>query len=284
MSMLVCLNGRFVPAADATVSVFDRGFLYGDGLFESIRAWRGRLFLPDAHMERLTLGARMLDLALPAEPERLLQLSVELLRRNDLQDAVVRINLSRGPGPRGYSVRGADTPTWVISTHPAPPLGSPPPGPWRLHTASFRLAAGHPVSAFKSSSRLLSVLARAEAERSGTDEALFLDTAGRIVETVAANVFWFDGDRCCTPSIAVGCLPGVTRGFVLQLLAQMGWNPAEVFSEPGELLASRGAFLTVSSAGLIEVESLDGQRLNRDPRIDELRKCFESVAAGAVSD
>ena len=113
--MMVYLNGRFVPAEQASVSVFDRGFLYGDGLFESVRINAGRPFLWESHVHRLVQGAAALHIVLPIDPGSLHAAVIELLLVNQMSDAIVRISISRGPGPRGYSIRGADSPTVVIT-------------------------------------------------------------------------------------------------------------------------------------------------------------------------
>src|SRR5690606_3430075 len=122
--MIVFLNGAFIPAEQAMVSVFDRGFLYGDGLFETVRVIDGRLPLWDGHWARLSRGLDALQLPAFSETE-LLGHAEELLRRNNLTDATLRISVSRGPGVRGYSPRGAGPPTWVMSAQPAPPLDGP---------------------------------------------------------------------------------------------------------------------------------------------------------------
>ncbi|HMO66026.1 MAG TPA: aminotransferase class IV, partial [Verrucomicrobiota bacterium] len=170
--MEVFLNGDFVPADAARVSVFDRSFLYGDGLFETIRCHDGLPFAWAWHLDRLHAGAEFLRLRLPFGDEALLEAALELLRRNGLADAMLRLHVSRGVGRRGYSPTGAGEPGVVITTHPAPEVSPEQPLRWRLVTAPFRVAAGDPLAPFKTSSRLLNVLARQRAEEAGADEAL----------------------------------------------------------------------------------------------------------------
>ncbi|MBL9129395.1 MAG: aminodeoxychorismate lyase, partial [Verrucomicrobiales bacterium] len=281
--MTVYLNGAFVPEEAAKVSVFDRGFLLGDGLFETLRVHAGRLVLWPAHADRLERGAAMLRLKLPETTDRLEAAAVELLRRDRLDNAVVRITVSRGPGPRGYSIRGADRPTWVIAAHPAPTFENEAPVVWRLRTSRLRLPAGDPVGAHKTTSKLLHVLARAEAEEGGADEALLLDTNGHVAETSSANVFWFEGKEVRTPSLEAGCLAGVTREFVMERLRSTGWEVREVLATPDRLRRADGMFLTLSSLGIVEVAALDDAALARDPRIATVRDLYRDAVRRSIA-
>ncbi|MGE3308588.1 MAG: aminotransferase class IV [Limisphaerales bacterium] len=282
--MIVYLNGRFVASDQAMVSVFDRGFLYGDGLFETMRIDAGHPWLWDAHAHRLSEGAKALRITLPSSPDQLRDALNELLRRNGLTDAIARISISRGAGHRGYSIRGSEQPTVVITVHPAAPFPANPPPPWRLRTAQARLPAGDPFAPFKTASKLLHILARAEAEEAGADEALLLNTSGHIAETSAANLFWIEKHGACTPHPDAGGLAGVTRGFVMGLLRNAGWEVREVLASPDALHAANGVFATVSTQGLVEVSHLDGSPLARDPRIADLQWMYrDAVRAPAPS-
>lgn len=281
--MTVYLQDRFVPAADARVSVFDRGFLYGDGLFETVRAHAGRLFLWEAHWERLEAGAGMLGLTVPGTGPGIRGIAEELLDRNGHADATVRIQITRGPGVRGYSPRGAGPSTLVITTHGATPLGSEVPGPWRLHTASVRLLSGDPLTRMKTTSKLLHVLARAEAEAAGADEALLLNDCGEVAETAAGNLFWFEDGRWCTPALDAGGLAGVTRRWMLGLLEGLGWPAAEVRRTVRGWGAVEAVFVTLSSHGLVAVAEWDGHRWPADPRIGRLREAYCGAVRAALS-
>lgn len=276
--MIVWLNGEFLPADQACVSVFDRSFLYGDGLFETIRVCDGQPVLWDRHLHRLRAGARTLDMP-PWEPPDvpLLDLATDLLRRNAAAHAVLRIHLSRGPGQRGYSPRGARHPTLLISVHPAPSLDADPPSPWRLRTASIRLPVRDPLGCLKTASKLAHIMARAEAEAAGADEALLLNTSGQIAEAAAANVFWVEGAIVCTPALAEGGLAGVTRGFVIELFRQQGWSVQETARGPDALVNAAGVFLTLTTYGLIEGIELDGNPLRRHPQVPEWRRLYREA-------
>src|SRR5258707_9663069 len=128
--MVVFLNGQFLPAQQAMISVFDRGFLYGDGLFEAVRVFNGKLFRWDAHIERFERGAQFVHIRIPISPASLREYANELISRNAIPDALLRLTLSRGSGPRGYSPRGADQPSLAMSLHSMPACDPAQPALW----------------------------------------------------------------------------------------------------------------------------------------------------------
>ncbi len=272
---VVCLNGEFLPAEEAKVSIFDRSFLYGDGLFETLRVYRGHPFAWTEHLDRLERSAGALGLRMPTTRDILLSTSQELLRRNGQSEALLRIQISRGQGNRGYSPRGAESPIWAVTTHPAPPQDPTQPLRWRLATASLRLAVADPLNQLKSSSKLLQVLARAEAESQGCDEALLLDTAGRVVEGSSSNVFWITGNRLLTPPVESGALPGITRAAVLRIAPDLGFIPGESRCTPDDLRAADGVFLTLSSLGLVTATALDGIPFRESPGTRALHEAYQ---------
>lgn len=268
--MIVYLNGQWVPEAEARISVFDRGFLYGDGLFETIPCYSGIPFAWEAHWQRLTQGATALRLPLPLDAAAAGALSRELLTRNQLTDALVRWNLSRGVGPRGYRPSPGSPPTLVAAAFPGAPLATTPPPARRLQTSRLRLAPNPGLTEFKSSDKLLHVLARAEIDAADIDEALLLDTDGHVAEASAANVFWWTPRGLATPALTTGILAGVTRAQVFGWAAARGWEVAELRAPRTTLLESSGAFLTSSTFGLAEIARVDGTLLGRDPRFAAL--------------
>jgi aminodeoxychorismate lyase len=282
--MLVYLNGRFVPEEQAAVSVFDRGFLYGDGLFETLLVRAGRPFRWQAHVQRLEQGATCLRLRLPVAPGELRAAADELISRNRATDAVLRVHLSRGAGPRGYSPRGAAHPTLVMSLHPPPAHNPAAPPQWTLATASWRVPAGDPLAQFKTSDKLRHVLARAEAEDQGANEALLLNTAGEVVETASGNLFWIERGEVCTPPVAAGALPGVTRAVVLELCARLGLPAGERACNPETLPKAEGVFITLSTLGIVEATALDGRALAASPLTHRLRTACEQLVIVETSN
>ncbi|MBI5774720.1 MAG: aminotransferase class IV [Verrucomicrobia bacterium] len=263
--MKVFLNGRLVPEAQAVVSVLDRGFLYGDGLFETVRVANARPFRWAGHCGRLRRGAEFLRLKLPLSNDELLAHALALIVENQMPEAILRVALSRGVGRRGYSPRGADSPTVVMSLHESEAVEPGKPFAWRLATASLRLPAGDPLAAFKTANKLPQVLARAEAEERGADEALLLNSSGEIAETTGGNFFWIAGGIVRTPPLAAGVLPGVTRAAIIELCGTDGIAVREERVPPEVLREADGMFATMSTRGVVEVTELDGQLLCRAP-------------------
>lgn len=273
--MIVFLNGRLVPEAQAVVSVFDRSFLYGDGLFETMRVSRGKPFRWWEHMERLRKGGDFLGIKIPFACKSLEKSAHQLIAQNEMPEALLRLTVSRGVGRRGYSPNGATTPALVMTLHPLPET----PAGWRLHTASFRLPAGERLAQFKTASKLAQVLARAEAEAAGADEALLCNTDGFVVEGASSNLFWVDGATVCTPPLAGGILAGVTRAMTVELCAQLGLPVAERVITPEALRQMAGVFVTLSSFGIVEGLALDGATLAQSPVVEKLRAAYAAVLA-----
>ena len=274
--MLAYVNGRLVPEENAVVSVLDRGFLYGDGLFESFRVHRGRPFRWRQHWQRLEQGAAFLKLALPWTEAALLDAAMDLVLRNQVPECLLRLTVSRGVGVRGYSIQGADTPTLVMTTHPLISPDGPLPL-WRLHTASIRVPAGDRLAQYKTCNKLPQIMARTEAEQAGCDEAILLNTFDQVAEAASSNLFWFDGNVLCTSPLEAGLLAGVTRGVVLELAGQLGWPVREESVPVANLLSADGVFLSLSTLGVVEASTIDGQELRRSERIAELRAAYEKL-------
>lgn len=273
--MLIFLNGQFVPEERAVVSVFDRGFLYGDGLFETLRVFNGTPFRWAEHMERLQSGAAYLKLALPCPVDKLRRAADELIVRNKMPDALMRITVSRGVGIRGYSPKGANSPTLVISLHPAPSTDAVP--QWKLVTASFHLPAGEALAQFKTCNKLPQILARGEADAAGADEALLLNTDGFIVEGASSNLFWIEGETVCTPPLASGILAGVTRATILEICGSLALPTREANIAPRELQSADGVLISNSAFGAISADSLNGKPLKQSPIAERIRRAYQEL-------
>lgn len=273
----VFLNGQFVPPAQAVVSVFDRGFLYGDGLFETIRVHRGRAFRWPQHWRRLQRGAEFLRLRVPFDEATLTRRAAELIQRNAVQDGLLRLNLSRGVGPSGYATRQADAPCLVMSLHPLPAEDADNPPRWRVITSSVRVPTHDRLALYKTTSKLGHVLARREAEERGADEALLLNTDGEVAEASAGNVFWVAADGVFTPPLATGILAGVTRDLVLELCRANAIPCEEKAIAPAALRRADAVFLTLSSRGVVEVSSLDERCFEPSPLVRRLQESYREV-------
>jgi aminodeoxychorismate lyase len=275
--MIVFLNGEFVPEELAVVSVFDRAFLYGDGLFETLRIRNGRPFRWEQHLQRLERGARFLDIQPPFSAAALREAAGQLIAANRLPEALLRLTLSRGVGRRGYSPKGADRPLLVMSLHAAPAADPEHPPLWRLVTASFRLPANEPLAQFKTCNKLAQILARAQADAAGADEALLLNTDGWVVEGASSNLFWAQDGQVCTPPLASGILAGVTREVIGELCGSLGLAVCERNLRPDDLRRAEAVFLSLSSVGIAEAVSLDGQVLRQSPLVERLRAAYANL-------
>ncbi|MEI7730597.1 MAG: aminotransferase class IV [Verrucomicrobiota bacterium] len=269
----VYLNRAVIPEAEAKVSVLDRGFLYGDGLFETLRICHGQLFRWSMHWRRLQVGAEFFGIRLPVSEAELHAAALQLIQSNAHSEGVLRLQISRGAGQRGYSPRGADCPTLVMTTHPLPPLTEHI-APWTLRTSPYRLPAGDPLAAHKSTNKLLQILARKEAEEQGADEALLLNSEGQVAETTSGNLFCVRDGGLITPPASAGILPGITRAVVMELAVSHGIPARESSLSQDDLLHADGLFLTLSSYGLIPIRGLDGAALRQTPLITTLRHAY----------
>ena len=275
--MIAFLNGKFVAEEKAAVSVLDRGFLYGDGLFEGLLVKQGRPFCWAEHMERLADGIAFLKLTLPYPPEQLHRFALELVKRNRMSDCILRLSLSRGITARGYSPQGAVNPAIVMTLHPLPVSDGKGIPRWRVITSTFRLPVNDPMSRFKTANKLPQILARAEADAAGAQEAILLNTAGHLAEGATSNVFWVEKDAVCTTPLPSGALPGVTRRAVLELCVKrnLPWREKKV--RPAALHQALGAFLTLTSMGVVEIESLDNRPLRRSPLVKKLWGAYQTM-------
>jgi branched-chain amino acid aminotransferase len=275
--MIVFLNGKFVPEEKAVVSVFDRGFLFGDGLFEAMLVRRGEIFRWEQHIERFQRGVDFLKLTVPFTKDDLFRFSMQLIQRNRMPEALLRLNLSRGITARGYSPKNAVVPAVVLTLHPAPLLDGRRPPRWRLITSTYCLPANDPLTSFKTANKLPQVIARAEADAAGAQDAILLNARGQIAEGTSCNVFWVRENIVCTAPLPSGALPGVTRAAVIELCVKMKIRCREQNARPADLHRAQGVFLTNTSMGVVEVESLDGRKLRRSPLAKKLWSAYRAL-------
>ena len=273
--MFVFLNGRFLSEAEAVVPVNDRGFMYGDGLFETMRVVNGRPFRFAQHLERMTRGADFLKIKPPFAPKELEKFAAQLIEQNKMPDAILRVMLTRGPGERGYKFNGDSKPTVVMTLHAAPSLENS--AEWNLITSSFRIPAADALSSFKTTSKLLYVMARAEAAEKGADEALLINTNGEVAETTSGNIFWIYHDKICTVPTGRGVLPGITRAIVLEICQTMGLQTNKRVIKPEALRNSEGIFVTQSALGIVPVASFDGEPVAPSPLVDQIARAYHEM-------
>ena len=278
--MHVFLDGEFVARERAVIPIDDRGFLYGDALFETLPFYGGVPFRWDAHLARLEHGLKLLRIALPYPAAKLEGFASQLVKLNAMPDCVLRLTISRGSAPRGYSIKLAQKPLVIMTLHPLPER---PARGWHLVTSSLRVLSGDPLSQLKTASRVRSVLARAEAEEQNAEEALLLNERGEIAEGAATNVFCVRRGVVCTPPPAAGSLPGVTRAVVFEICREMGIRTSEQPFAVDDLAGSDGVFLTVSTMGVVEAISLDGRPLPNTPLVSQLQSAYLELVRAETS-
>lgn len=269
----VHLNGRLVPEEAARISPYDRGFTLGDAVFETLRAYAGRPFGLDEHLERLKRSCEAARIPLDVAPLR--RAVDEVIRANGfvkphdphappaaagLADAAVRITVTRGIGGRGASPKGVGAPTVVVT---ASPVTVPPEtyekGLTLVSARRHRVPATSLDPGIKSTNYLVHVLARIEAEEAGADDALFLDAQGHVVEATQANVFAIREGRLLTPPLEAGCLPGATRTALMKLANAVGLVAHERALTVADLQAADEVFLSASVTEVAPVVSVDGK-------------------------
>jgi branched-chain amino acid aminotransferase len=248
------VNGEFVDATKASVSIFDHGFLYGDGVFEGMRVFDGGLFRAELHMARIARSARTIGLT---APDDLLDIIGEVVRRSELQDAHVRPIVARGFGGPGIDPRNCPEQTVIVSAYPFPPfLGN---DPIKLFTSSVVRKAPRSLGAHvKSLNYLDAIVAKQQAGELGMHEAVMLDHLGAVAECTGANLFIVVGDTVVTPTTRAA-LPGITRRTVLEICAEEGFVTEERDVWPAELHCCDGAFVCGSGAGIVPIGSFDGR-------------------------
>jgi aminodeoxychorismate lyase len=275
--MLVFLNAKFLPEADALVSVNDRGFLLGDGLFETIRVANGKTFRFAQHLERLTRGADFLKIKPPFTPKELEKFAAHLIAKNQMPEAILRVTLTRGPGGRGYSLTNSGAPTLAMTLHPLPPQDADEPLQWSLVTSSYRIPASDALSSFKTTSKILNILARDEAEGKSADEALLLNTNGEVAETAGGNLFWVYQEKICTVPSGRGVLPGITRAIVLEICRSLGLETNKRVIKPEHLRNAEGLFVTNSALGIVPVAAFDGEPVAPSPLVDQIASAYNEM-------
>lgn len=259
----VFVGGRVVPAEHARISVFDRGFLYGDSVYETLRVHAGVPFRFDAHVERLFDSGRRIGFVLPMQPEAIRAACLKALHSGPLEDALLRIIVTRGSGALGLDPALAENPQLVVMALPLPEL----PSSWYQtgrHVALVsvpRNLKGALDPQAKTGNYMNSVLALHEARRRGADDAIMLDHHGRIAEASSSNLFVLRGGVWRTPSLDVGILGGITRQTLIELCRRHDQRVEEAVLLPHDLTAAEEAFLCSSVREIVPIVRLDGESL-----------------------
>jgi branched-chain amino acid aminotransferase len=277
----IWLNGRLLAAEEARIDPSDRGFLLGDGIFETMAARNGKLAFANLHFDRLTRGANTLGIKLPYSIAGLESAATSLLTstsNSDQDRAAVRLTLTRGTGPRGLLPSPEAKPTILITCSPAPA----PKNAVSATLATARRNEFSPTANLKTLTYLDQVLARQEADAAGADDAILLNTQGKVTCATAANIFLWDSNTLITPPLSDGCLNGTVRRTVLEIASQTGIAAFEESITPSTLANVESAFLTNSLVGLQPLTEIAERPLKIHTLQNKLRDAFNQAELQSI--
>ncbi|WP_041458939.1 branched-chain-amino-acid transaminase [Ammonifex degensii] len=261
MGLIVYLDGRFVPEEEAVVSVFDHGLLYGDGVFEGIRAYHGRVFKLKEHIDRLYDSAKAIALTIPLSREEMTEVVLETCRRNEIKDGYIRLVVTRGKGDLGLDPRKCPNPTIFCI---AASIQLYPPELYqkgmKVITVPTRRNVPEALNPrIKSLNYLNNILAKIEANLAGVPEAIMLTQEGYVAEATGDNVFIVRNGVLMTPPPHLGILEGITRNTVMDLARDMGVEVREAVFTRYDLFTAEECFLTGTAAEIVPVIEVDGR-------------------------
>ena len=259
--MKIFIDGKYCDERDAKISVFDHGLLYGDGIFEGIRAYNGRVFRLKEHIDRLFCSARSILLKIPMAHADIMAAIVETCRRNRIRDGYIRLVVTRGIGTLGLNPNRCKNPSVIIIA------GKMQLYPTELYQRGMEIVTVPTVRnlhsalnpAIKSLNYLNNILAKIEANNAGCEEAIMLNVEGFVAECTGDNIFIVKEKRLLTPPLSAGALYGITRGVVMDLAAQSGLTVGEPDLTRYDLFNADECFLTGTGAELVPVVKIDGR-------------------------
>ena len=277
----VYINGNLVDREKASISVFDHGFLYGDGVFEGIRTYDCLVFKFKEHIDRLYKSAKAIDLKIPVEKPKMIAAAIDTLKTNKLKDAYIRLIITRGKGDLGLDPRKCKEPGIFIITDKIALY------PQEFYTKGLSIITAstrrnYPKSLdprIKSLNYLNNILAKIEAIKSGAEEAIMLTYDGYVAECTGDNIFMVNSGGLVTPPVEIGALEGITRDAVIGLAKKLGIAFSENLLKPEDLYDADEVFLTGTAAEIIPVVRIDERKINAGSPgriafklIDELKK------------
>ncbi|MCE7793644.1 branched-chain-amino-acid transaminase [Salipaludibacillus sp. CUR1] len=296
-SQWIFLGGKFVKKEEAVVSVYDHGFLYGDGVFEGIRVYSGNVFKLDEHLQRLYESAQSIMLSIPYEKEELEQIIVDTVRKNKLDSAYIRVVISRGRGNLGLDPSSCSEPQVIVIAEALALF------PKELYQRGLRVGSvasrrNRPdvlSPQVKSLNYLNNILVKLEANQAGVDEALMLNDQGYVTEGSADNIFLVKNNTIYTPPVYLGALEGITRNVIIDLAEKHGYEMKETPFTRHDVYVADEVFLTGTAVEVIAVVEVDGRKIQdgkpgkvTNHLLSEFRKvvrtdgvaCYDSSSTG----
>jgi len=261
-SLFAYVNGQYVGLDEASVSIYDHGFLYGDGVYEAIRAYDGIVFKLREHVDRLYESAKSIKIIIPHTRDELSQLVVELLKKNKLTNSYIRIVVSRGYGKMGVDPRNCAKPTVVIMAEPREPLfGEGMKGISAIISSLRRTPSWSLDPRIKTLNYLNNIMAKMEATEAGVEEAIMLNEQGYVAETSTENIFIVKNGMLATPHPSQGVLRGITRDSVIQVARGLGYSLEERAITTHELYNADEVFVTGTAAELVPIVRITGRSI-----------------------
>jgi branched-chain amino acid aminotransferase len=259
----IYIDGKFYPKSEAKISVYDHGLLYGDGVFEGIRAYEGSVFKLKEHIDRLYKSAHAIMLDIKMSKKEMIQAVVKTLKKNNLRDSYIRLVVTRGKGDLGLNPKKCEKPTIIIITdvirlHSGDPKEK---GMTAMITWVRRDAIDATSHEIKSLNYLNSILAKIEANNARVDEAISLERTGAVCEGVAENIFIIRNGTILTPLSSTGALPGITAQVIIQLAKKLGYAVLERNVSPFELFTADEVFFTGTAAEIIPVREINKRKI-----------------------
>ena len=259
--MKIYIDGKYYDEKNAKISVFDHGLLYGDGIFEGIRAYNSRVFRLREHIDRLFDSAKAILLEIPISHAAMMKAVVDTCRKNKLRDGYIRLIVTRGKGTLGLNPNRCKTPSIIVI---ADKIQLYPPELYERGMAIVTVATTRNLSnavnpAIKSLNYLNNILAKIEANNAGVEEAIMLNSEGFVAECTGDNIFILKGGRMMTPPLSAGALYGITRGVVMDMAREASIPVSEPNLTRYDLFVADECFLTGTGAELIPVTKIDGR-------------------------
>lgn len=280
--MKIYIDGQYFDEQNAKISVFDHGLLYGDGIFEGIRAYNGRVFKLKEHIDRLYYSAKAILLTIPISHAEMMKVVVDTCRENGLRDGYIRLIVTRGVGTLGLNPNKCKRPSVIciadkIQLYPKEYYER---GLDIITVATTRNLHNAVNPAIKSLNYLNNILAKIEANNGGCEEAIMLNSEGYVAECTGDNIFIVKGDEFLTPPLSAGALYGITRGVAIELACEMGLKVSEPNLTRYDIFNADECFVTGTGAEVVPVVKVDGRVIGSGkpgPRTQELVKKYHDL-------